>query len=137
MKNSAVALWTLMTKPFNTKIFKQFALVLLLAQALVVQANCSRVASEADDAYTYSRRALRETDFDSAKNYMRRAKNSADDANSLASACRCSNVKNYTDDAYTYARRGYNSSDLSELLGYAKRAMNAAESAMDAARACR
>ena len=93
----------------------------------VVRGECSDAVSNGDDAYSYARKAYRESSFDDAQRYARRAKNSADDAKSAAEECNCDDAASEFDDAYTYARRAYNASDLSELRDYARRAMRAAE----------
>lgn len=49
--------------------------------------DCYDAYSSADDAYTYAKRAYRETDFDSAQYQIRRAKNAADEAMSNADDC--------------------------------------------------
>lgn len=99
-------------------------------------AECSSAVSAADEAYTYARRAYRETSFDDAQNYMRRARNAADSARSYAQNCSCPTAESYLDDAYRYARRGYNASDMDELEGYARRASYAAEAGKTAASYC-
>lgn len=125
-----------MRKRLRSQILNPVAVIMFLSAATLAHADCSDVESKADDAYTYARRALRETDFDSAQNHMRRAKNFADDAKSSADDCGCDDAESYADDAYTYARRGYNASNLRELWNYAKRTMGAAEAAKDAASSC-
>jgi hypothetical protein len=99
-------------------------------------ADCGDAESSAEEAYSYARRALREDDFDSAQDLMRRARNAADDARSYAADCDCDDAESSAEDAYTYARRAYNATDLDELHMYAKRAMNAAEETQDAASEC-
>lgn len=120
-----------------TKMLRLLVPIALLTTAPFAYADCSDAESAADDAYTYAHRALTETNFDDAQNYMRRARNAADDAKSAAEDCGCEDAESYSDDAYTYARRGYNASNLRELWGYAKRAMQAAEEAKDATGSCR
>jgi hypothetical protein len=99
-------------------------------------AACPDAESAAQDVETYARRAYRETSFNDAQDYMRRAKNSADDAQSAASDCRCPDAESAADDAYTYARRGYNASSLRELTDYALRTMRAAQDTQRAAQDC-
>ena len=109
------------------------ALALLPTSAV---ADCSEAESSADEAYTYSRRALRESNFDDAQSLMRRARNAAEEAQSEAEECECDDAASYADDAYTNARRGYNASNLRELRYYAERAMKAADAARSAATSC-
>lgn len=111
--------------------------VLTFLYPAVVRGECSDAISNGDDAYTYARKAYRETSFDDAQNYARRAKDVSDDAKSAAEDCNCDDAVSEFDDAYTYAKRAYNASDLSELRDYARRAMNAAEAGKEAAENCR
>lgn len=111
--------------------------VLTFLYPATIRADCSDAVSNGDDAYTYARKAYRESSFDDAQNYARKAKNAADDAKSAAEDCNCDEATSEFDDAYTYARRAYNASDLSELRDYARRAMRAAEARKEAAENCR
>ena len=116
------------------------ALVLTLAAFALLPtaalADCSDAESSADDAYTYARRALRESNFDDAQSLMRWGRDAAEEAQSQAEECKCDDAASYADDAYTNARRGYNASNLRELRHYAERAMKAADAARDAASSC-
>jgi len=123
---------------FTRKIVVQLVLILpaLILLPLSALADCSDAESSADDAYTYARRALSETDFDYAQSLVRRARNSAEEARTEAEGCECDDAASYADDAYTNARRGYNSSNLRELRYYAERAMKAADGARSLASSC-
>jgi hypothetical protein len=103
----------------------------------LARGECFDAVSNGDDAYTYARKAYRESSFEEAQNYARKAKNAADDAKSAADDCNCDEAESEFDDAYTYARRAYNSGNLSELRDYARRAMHAAEAGKEAAENCR
>ena len=123
--------------PRSARHLGAFVLTVCFVIPGVAHADCDRAVSEAQDIYTYARRAYNESSLDDAQSYMRRARNAADDAKSAAEACQCGSAASLSDDAYTFARRGYNASDLSELKGYARRTMRAAEEAESAARSCR
>jgi len=66
------------------------ALCLLFAVALDAPASmCSMISFAVDDARTKLKRAANETDFESAKDYARRAKSALDDAAMAAMDCKC------------------------------------------------
>ena len=88
------------------------------------------------DAYTYARRAQYSSNLGEARDYARRARNSAADAVDNAQACRCDQAASTLDDAERYACRVYNASELSEVQDYARRAKNEADDALTELREC-
>jgi hypothetical protein len=111
--------------------------VALCTFATVSFAECSSAVSSADDAYRHARRAYQESNFEDAKNYMRRSRNAADEGRSYAENCSCPEAASFLEDAYSYARRGYNESNLQELQYYSRKAMSSAEDGQNAANSCK
>ncbi len=66
---------------------KFFLILSLLFFSIYSHANCKNLASYADDAERYAKRAKNASDFDSCTLYARKAKNAASDAYSAASNC--------------------------------------------------
>jgi hypothetical protein len=86
-------------------------LAILLSAALIITLHearaqaCSSLRLNVDDARTQLRRAANEADFESAKNYARRAKNDLEDAELAAKDCGCPEAASEFDDAARHARR--------------------------------
>ena len=114
-------------------------LVLLLSQTIGERPNdydCSDANSEAQDAYTYSKKAHDAESLDSLSFYAKKAMTAFDDAMAYASDCECDDANTSADDGYTYAKKAYNSETLKDGQDYAKKAMSAAEDAMTYADDC-
>lgn len=58
------------------------------AMSLADDCKCDDAYSSADEGYTYAKRGYNSDDFDEMKDYVRRAKNSADDTMSNADDCK-------------------------------------------------
>lgn len=89
-----------------------------------------------DDARTKLRRAANETDFESAKDYARRARGALDDAAMAAMDCRCNMVYSEFDTAASRARRARDADTVEELVDSLNRSIRSFNSALVALRAC-
>jgi hypothetical protein len=98
--------------------------------------DCSNLHSDADDAYSYCKKAYNSDDFDEIKTYLKKAMSSFDDAMIHANDCDCSEAYSAASDGYNYAKKGYNSDDFDEMKMYAKKAKNQAENTMSYADDC-
>src|SRR5262249_8923979 len=67
--------------------------------------DCSMLVSNVDDARTRLKRAANETDFESAKDYARRAKSALEEVAASAMDCKCDMAHNEFDTAASRARR--------------------------------
>ena len=91
--------------------------------------SCSGLRSYIEDARSNLNRAGRASDFDSAKNYARRAKNDLEEAETAANSCRCGSSASEFDDAARHARRARDADtpdDFADELRRAIRDFNAA-----------
>jgi len=69
--------------------------------------DCSSILSDLNDAERYLRRASEETDSDSAKDYMSRARNALEEVAAGAEDCNCDDAASEFEDAATRARRAW------------------------------
>ncbi len=123
-------------------IFRIFWATFLFTAALcstssnVYAFSCDMLVMNVDDARTKLRRAADETDFDSAKDYARRAKSALEDAAMSAMDCQCSMAHMEFDSAASYARRARDADTSDEFVDSLNRAIRAFNSALIALRAC-
>jgi len=89
-----------------------------------------------DDARTKLGRAANETDFEAAKDYARRAKNSLQGAAMSAMDCGCDMAVMEFDTAATHAKRARDADSPQEFIDSLNRAIRAFNSALDALRMC-
>ena len=66
---------------------KFFLVLALFFYSIYSYADCQSLASNADDAERYAKKAQNASDLDSCTFYARKAKNAASDAYSAASTC--------------------------------------------------
>ena len=83
------------------------ALVFALAAFAPIShaSSCGMLSYSIDDARIKLSRAAKETDFESAKDYARRAKSALDDAAMAAMDCKCDMAYSEFDTAASRARR--------------------------------
>lgn len=98
--------------------------------------DCSDAYSEAQYAYTYSKKAFDAESLDSLTFYAKKAMITFDDAMAYASDCECDDANTSADDGYTYAKKAYNSETLKDGQYYAKKAMATADDIMTYADDC-
>jgi hypothetical protein len=113
-----------------------FSVALCLVSSDVCAVTCDMLVMNVDDARTKLRRAADETDFDSAKDYARRAKSALEDAAMSAMDCQCSMAHMEFDSAASYARRARDAGTSDEFVDSLNRAIRAFNSALIALRAC-
>lgn len=97
---------------------------------------CERSNYSVDDARTKLKRAANETDFESAKDYARRAKSALDDAAMAAMDCKCTMAYSEFDTAASRARRARDADTVEEFVDSLNRSIRSFNSALDALRAC-
>lgn len=90
-----------------------------------------------EDSRTQLRRAINESDFESAKNYARRARSALDDASMSAMDCGCLNLQYELDDASTRARRARDAYDYEDFANNINRAVRSFNSAIELIKTCR
>jgi len=112
------------------------SLTLFSSIANVEASNCSMLAYNVDDARSNLRRAANETDFESAKNYARRAKNSLEEAAMSAMDCKCDMAYMEFDTAASHARRASYADDPEEFVYSLNRSIRAFNSALEALSYC-
>jgi len=81
-------------------------------------------------------RAAKETDFESAKDYARRAKSALDDAAMAAMDCKCDMAYSEFDTAASRARRARDADDVDEFDDSLNRSIRSFNSALEALRPC-
>jgi hypothetical protein len=113
-----------------------FSALFFFAYSDACAVTCDMLIMNADDARTNLRRAANETDFDSAKDYARRAKNALEDAAMSAMDCRCSIAHIEFDTAASYARRARDADTAEEYSDALNRAIREFNSALSALRSC-
>jgi len=99
-------------------------------------ATCDMLRFNVDDARTKLGRAANETDFEAAKDYARRAKNSLQGAAMSAMDCGCDMAVMEFDTAATHAKRARDADSPQEFIDSLNRAIRAFNSALDALRMC-
>ncbi len=109
---------------------------LCLASSNVSAFSCDMLLMNVDDARTKLRRAADETDFDSAKDYARRAKNALEDAAMSAMDCQCGMAHMEFDTAASNARRARDADTPDEFVDSLNRAIRSFNSALNALRIC-
>lgn len=113
------------------------ALCLLFTVVLDAPASmCSMISFAVDDARTKLKRAANETDFESAKDYARRAKSALDDAAMAAMDCKCDMAYMEFDSAASHARRARNADEPDEFVHSLNRAIRSFNSAIEALSEC-
>ncbi len=99
------------------------------------------VQSFADNAYTYSKKAYNANNLKEVQYYAKKAKNSADNAMSLAydaqtnaSDCWCNEGQNFArkmtslaETTFSFSKKAYYAYSLENALKYSKKAMNIAK----------
>jgi hypothetical protein len=90
-----------------------------------------------DDSRTQLRRAINESDFESAKNYARRARSALDDASMSAMDCGCMDLQFELDDASSRARRARDAFDYNDFASSINRAVRGFNSAIELSKTCR
>lgn len=124
------------------QILRIFLATILLSAALcmassdVCAVTCDMLVMNVDDARTKLRRAADETDFDSAKDYARRAKSALEDAAMSAMDCQCSMAHMELDTAASFARRARDADTVEEFIDSLNRAIRAFNAALSALRVC-
>ncbi len=98
--------------------------------------DCSEAYDAADDAFSYSKKALNSDSWNDTKRYLKKSMSSFEDAMSYAEDCGCDDAHSSADDGYAYAKKGYNSSNWDDIKNYAKKAKSAAEDTMSNAEDC-
>ncbi|MBP6962678.1 hypothetical protein KBB49_04030 [Candidatus Saccharibacteria bacterium] len=109
----------------------------LLSPSYCFAYSCDTLPSSIDDSSKWLKRAANETDFDSAKNYMRKAKNSLEEASYGARDCGCDYAASEFDGASTKARRARGASDVDDFNYQFSRAVKSYKAALDALSLCR
>ena len=99
--------------------------------------NCEMLDHAVDESRTQLKRASDEDNFNSAKDYMRRARNALDDASMGAMDCRCITAQIEFDDSATYAKRARDASSPKEFNNLLNRSIGSFNSALHALRTCR
>jgi len=98
--------------------------------------NCGMLSYSIDDARTKLKRAANETDFESAKDYARRAKSALDDAAMAAMDCKCDMAYSEFDTAASRARRARDADDVNEFVDSLNRSIRSFNSALEALLSC-
>lgn len=109
-------------------------LVIMVPDALA--STCSMISYAVDDARTKLKRAVNETDFESAKDYMRRAKSALDNAAMAAMDCKCNLAYIEFNSAASYARHARDADAPEEFVDSLNRAIRSFNSAVEALREC-
>lgn len=115
--------------PLNIKSCVLSLTFALLFSSVCFAFNCNSISMYVDDSWAYLKKASREQRLDSAQAYMRRAKNSLDDASSAAQDCGCNQAAMEFDDAATKALRAKSASDVDDFnqqIDRCVRSLNAA-----------
>ncbi len=105
---------------------------------LSAKKECDDVKSNADDAYSYFKKAYNASSLDDAQSYAKNGMNASSSAEDEAddSECDCDDAESSASDAYSYGKKAYNSDNLSDAQYYAKKAMNSASEITDEAEDC-
>ena len=118
----------------------RFGVVLTLAFSLAPSSacatSCNMLSYSVDEARTELKRAANETDFESAKDYARRARSALDDAAMAAMDCKCDMAFMEFDTAASRARRARDADTVDELVDSLNRSIRSFNSALDALRFC-
>ncbi len=102
----------------------------------VAAQSCNSLSSYVEDARDYLRKAQRDSNLNSAKEYARRAKGELEDAETAANSCRCGNAASDFDDAARHARRARDASSSEEFADELRRSVRDFNSALDNLKGC-
>lgn len=117
---------------------KQSAVVIMFIalNGTALASDCSNISSYIDDAERYLKRASNESSLESAKDYMRKVKNSLEEASTAARGCGCDSAASEFDDASTKARRARNAGDAGDFIYQYNRTVRGYNSGIDALNNC-
>lgn len=108
----------------------------LLFTSVCFAFSCNSLSMYVDDSWGYIKKASREQSLDGAQSYMRKAKNSLDDAASAAQDCGCNQASMEFDDAATKARRAKSASGVDDFNHQFDRCVRSLNTAIELFNAC-
>ena len=121
---------------FSTASGLALFLTLAAVAPMAHASSCSMLSYSMDEARSKLKRAANETDFESAKDYARRARSALDDAAMAAMDCGCIMVYSELDTAASRARRARDADDANEYVDSLNRSIRSFNSALEALRSC-
>ena len=105
---------------------------------LPTKKECNDVKSNADEAYTYFKKAYNASSLADAQSYAKKGMNASSSAEDEAddSECDCDDAESSASDSYSLGKKAYNSDNLSDAQYYSKKALNSASEITDKAEEC-